>query len=384
MSPRIAYWTSSFEPHMEAIASEVALLREAFPSSVAWGMSHRRWALLSRRRGYCLHPRLHLLFRLATRLLERAFDLHHVFDSLGDWFYLTAPRRQPTVLTVAFHSPPVERDLLERIDRFVVEHPGGRDELERLGIDRRRVRLIFPPVNLERFSPCPPPAQPFTVLFASSPEKESWLEARGVPQLVEAAALRPGMRFRFLWRPWGNSADRVRRWIAEKGLRNVELVVGCWKDMAPQYRAAHVCAAPFTDPARSKPAPNSVVESLACGRPVVVTEQVGLAELVRQERAGLVSAATGEALAEQLDRLQAGWDQYAQAARRLAERWFGTERFVAAYQRLYEEVMAARPTSAGGAGRRARGGHSGFCPDPAAVCKNGSSSGRSTRGPAFA
>ena len=71
VSPRIAYWTSSFEPHLEAIASEVALLRQAFPSSVAWGMSHRRWALLSRRRGYCLHPRLHLLFRLATRLLER-------------------------------------------------------------------------------------------------------------------------------------------------------------------------------------------------------------------------------------------------------------------------------------------------------------------------
>lgn len=347
MSTRIAYWTSSFESHMEAVASEVALLRQRFPSSVAWGMSHRRWALLSWRRGdYCVHPKLHLLFRLATRLLDRAFDLHHVFDSLGDWFYLNAPRRQPTVLTVAAHSPPVERTLLERIDRFVVEHPRGRDELDRLGIDRRRVRLIFPPVNLERFSPCPPPAQPFTVLFASSPEKESWLEARGVQQLLDAAALRPRMRFRLLWRPWGDSEDRVRQWIAEKGLRNVELLVGCWKDMARQYHAAHVCAAPFTDPERAKPAPNSVVESLACGRPVLVTEHVGLADLVREGGGGLCCAATGEALAEHLDRLQADWDQYSQAARRLAERWFGAEQFLSAYQRLYDEVIGGRPVAA--------------------------------------
>jgi glycosyltransferase involved in cell wall biosynthesis len=344
---------------MEAIAAEVALLRRGFPSSVAWGLSHRRWALLSWRRGYCLHPRLQLLFRLATRLLEAAFDLHHVFGSLGDWFYLRRPRRRPTVLTVAVHGRPVERGLLEQIDRFVVENPEGRGELERLGIDRRRIRLIFPPVNLERFAPCPPPAQPFTVLFASSPEEESWLGARGVPQLVEAAALRPEMRFRLLWRPWGNSEGRVRRWIAEKGLRNVELLVGCWKDMARQYHTAHVCAAPFTDPERSKSAPNSVVESLACGRPVLVTEHVGLAGLIREGGAGLSCAATGEALAEHLDRLQAGWAQYSQAARRLAERWFGAERFLAAYQRLYDELIAARSTAAGG-------GHGGFSPDPAA------------------
>ncbi len=325
---------------MEAAAAEVALLRRAFPSGVAWGLSHRRWALLSCRRGYCLHPRLHLLFRLATRLLEPAFDLHHVFGSLGDWFYLGRPRRRPTVLTVTAHGRPLARPLLERVDRFVVEHPEGRDELGRLGIERRRVRLIFPPVDLTAFAPAPAPPGPFTVLFASSPEEESWLAARGVPQLLDAAALRPRMRFRLLWRPWGNSEPRVRRWVAERGLGNVELVAGCRQDMARQYQAAHVCVAPFTEKERSKPAPNSVVEGLACGRPVLVTDHVGLADFVREGGAGLSCAATGEALAEGLDRLEAGWGRYSQAARGLAERWFGAGRFLAAYRRLYDEVLA--------------------------------------------
>ena len=37
------------------------------------------------------------------------------------------------------------------------------------------MRLIFPPVDLARFAPAPPPPGPFTVLFASSPDKEGWL-----------------------------------------------------------------------------------------------------------------------------------------------------------------------------------------------------------------
>src|SRR4051812_44271899 len=108
---------------MEAVAAEVATLRRHFPSSVAWGLSHRHWVLLSRRRGYCLHPRLHLLFRAATRLLEPAFQLNHIFGSLGDWFFLRGVRRRPTVLTVATWNAPVHDSLLQRVDHFVVETP---------------------------------------------------------------------------------------------------------------------------------------------------------------------------------------------------------------------------------------------------------------------
>ena len=88
MSPRVAYWTTSFRSEMEAIAAEVALLRQHFRSSISWGVSHHHWALLSWRRGYCLNPRLHLLFRAATRLFEPLFQINHVFGSVGERFLL--------------------------------------------------------------------------------------------------------------------------------------------------------------------------------------------------------------------------------------------------------------------------------------------------------
>jgi glycosyltransferase involved in cell wall biosynthesis len=339
VSPRIAYWTSAFEPGLEAISTEVALLRQRFPDSVTWGLSHRHWVLLSRRRGFCLNPALHLVFRAAVRVLEPAFQLNHVFGSVGDWFYLQGVRRRPTVLTLAAFTPPVDKTLLDRVDRFVVEHPSGEPYLLQLGVARDRIRLILPPVDLERFSPTAPESDPFTVLFASSPEKASWLEARGVPLLLEAAALRPRMRFRFVWRPWGTSLPQVQQWIAQRGLANVELAVGRVDNMALEYRRAHVTAAPFTRLEQCKPAPNSLIESLACGRPVVTTTTMGLAELVNEARAGAVCTADPEALVEGLDRLQADWPAYSARARQLAERCFVAERFLDGYDRLYRELL---------------------------------------------
>lgn len=325
---------------MEAISSEVGLLRKSFPSSVAWGLTHRRWACLSWKRGFCLHPNLHLVFRLTTKVLEPIFQINHIFGSVGDWFYLAAKRWRPTVLTMAAMSAPVEFALLERVDQFVVEHSGGQDYLLQLGICPDRIRTILPPVDLSRFTPHRPPKGPMRVLFASSPDRESWLEARGIPQILDAAAARPHINFRLLWRPWGDSVGRVRQWIAERKLDNVELVVKRSSDMSAEYQAAHVVLVPFTDTNRSKPAPNSLIEGLACGRPAVVTETVGLAQLVRDANAGIVCNPDGNAIAESLDHLASSWDRYSGCARRLAEQNFGADKFIASYSQLYHDVLA--------------------------------------------
>lgn len=341
MSPRVAYWTEAFETDMEAVAGEVRLLRDHFPRSVAWGVNSNYWLRFSKRKGWIFHPRLHLLFRAATRCLEPAFSINHIFGSIGDWYHLRSVRTRPTIVTCAVHREPGEsRPLLSKVNRFVVEYPGGKEVLEREGIDSDRIHLILPPVDLRRFAPSSAPTGPFTVLFASSPDQENWLEARGVPLILEAAARRPEMRFRLLWRPWGNSLGRVEQWIAERKLHNVTIEVGKCRDMARQYEGAHVVIAPFTDASRAKPSPNSIIEGLACGRPALVTSTVGLADLVAEYRGGLVCPPSSDAIVERLDRLEDDWARYSRAARNMAEALFDNHRFVESYRRLYEDVLA--------------------------------------------
>jgi glycosyltransferase involved in cell wall biosynthesis len=339
MPTRIAFWTHSFEFGMEAIASEVATLRRHFPWSVVWGINHRRWAIVAPRRGhYSVHPKLHLLFRGATRLLEPIFHLNHIFGSMSDWFHLQGVRR-PTILTVALDSDSVSPHLLERVDQFVVEFEAGREQLLAQGISPKRIRTVFPPVDLTKFVPTDPPDGSFTVLFASSPELPGWLEARGLPQLLDAADLRPEMRFRLLWRPWGRSREAIVDLVRERGLRNVEIVDGRFDDMPSRYQAAHVTVAPFTERHRCKPMPNSLIESLACGRPILCTPVAGLAGMVQEARASVIVSASGVEIVEGLDRLRAGWTSYSLSARKLAERCFSEERFLKGYQRTYYEVL---------------------------------------------
>ncbi|MHB8974341.1 MAG: glycosyltransferase [Pirellulaceae bacterium] len=339
MPPRIAYWASSFVPEMEAIASEVACLRRAFPGSVVWGVSPRESVRLSWRRGFGVHPRWHLMFRGATWLAQRAFDINHVYGGLGDWFHLTAVHKQPIVLTMALSGPACDNGLLAKVDRFVVEWPAARDELQQLGVDPQRIRLVFPPIDLARFRPAPVRDSPFTVLFASSPERADWLEARGVHLILDAAAIRPDMQFRLIWRPWGNSLAEVRRWIEERELSNVDLVVGRFGNMAEHYQQSHVTVAPFTRPDCCKPVPNSLLESLACARPVVVTSAVGFSDVVHKADMGIMCSETAEGLADALDVIRARWTGLSERARLFAERSCGVERFVQAYGELYSELL---------------------------------------------
>lgn len=326
-------------PEMEAIAGEVALLRRHFRPSVAWGISPARWCQVSWRRGFGVHPRMHLAFRAATWLLQRAFSVNHIFGSLGDWFHLKAARKRPTVLTIATESQPCDRALLERVDRFVVEWPAARDGLNSLGIESSRIDLAFPPVDLDRFKPNGVAGESPTVLFATSPDRSDSLEARGVGLLVEVAARMPNVGFRLLWRPWGDSLPAVREMIEERELRNIELVCERVDDMAAEYRRVSVTIAPFVDMSRCKAVPNSIVESMACGRPVVVTDGVGLAEVISDAKCGAVSTPTVDRLCAAIARTISNGGEMGQAARRTAERWFSADEFVANYRRVYSQVL---------------------------------------------
>lgn len=346
MPSRIAYWLSSFEPDMEAVASEVAVLRRSFPQSVAWGLSTKHWILLSRHRGICLHPNLHIPFRIATRMCEPAFRLNHIFGSLGDWFYLQGQRARPTILTVATHAAPVDIDLLQRVDRFVVEDFVTEAKVRDLGISADRIRLILPPVDLERFTPRPRPDGPFTVLFASSPDSAEWLEGRGVKLLLDVAERLPNVRFRLSWRPWGNSLSQLMQWIQERQLQNnVEVVLGRESDMSQQYQKCHATIAPFVDPTRCKPAPNSLVESLACGRPVIATPVVGLANWFQDAGVGQLAQPTTASIAAAIEALAADWAGYSQRARQIAEAHLSKTRFVESYRSLYSELLGVSTCS---------------------------------------
>ena len=90
-----------------------------------------------------------------------------------------------------------------------------------------------------------------------------------------------------------------------------------------------------------KSCPNSIVESLACGRPALVASTCGLAPLVARRGAGAVFSRDLDAAGAALDGVRRNYAAMAVSARMLAVEHFDVDRFRLRYCELYAQLARA-------------------------------------------
>jgi glycosyltransferase involved in cell wall biosynthesis len=110
-------------------------------------------------------------------------------------------------------------------------------------------------------------------------------------------------------------------------------------DMTHLFHAADATIAPFTRRLRMKVCPTSLIESLACGRPLLVSSKVGIAGLVRDEECGVVFAPTVDGLCRGVAELRSRHQYYLARARPAAARHFDIADCLAQHEHLYDEVL---------------------------------------------
>ena len=186
----------------------------------------------------------------------------------------------------------------------------------------------------------------------------SWRAAeRPIRRIVTVANLRPERGHDVLFEAARIVLRRcpdVEFVIAGDGPRRAELETLARRlDIASQVRFLGHCehVAPllaecdaFVLPSRSEASPNSVLEAMASGLPIVATRVGGIREVIDHQRTGVLvppddARALGYAL---LDLIQ--WNTHAtalgQAARTAVETRYSLERMVTAYERLYADELA--------------------------------------------
>src|SRR5262249_29013468 len=97
----VIFWTGLYSPAYEAVSKEISILHRRFPGFV-YGISSRDLFRVGVRERYLVH--YHRPYRLAPALvplLERWFDLSHVFHNLENPCYLDRLKKRPIVLTGA-------------------------------------------------------------------------------------------------------------------------------------------------------------------------------------------------------------------------------------------------------------------------------------------
>lgn len=179
------------------------------------------------------------------------------------------------------------------VDRVRMYSEWGHRSMLSHGVPAEKIHVLRQTVNLERFRPPaihPKPEGPLRICYVGSLDLR-----KGFVYLLQAIR-RVGARHIHL-RIAGSTGDRdcARLFARERAGLNVDSSPG---DSLPVYQQSELLVVPTLEDGL----PFVLVEGLACGLPVIVTEEAGAAECVRPGSSGwVVPAAQVESIAAALE-----------------------------------------------------------------------------------
>jgi teichuronic acid biosynthesis glycosyltransferase TuaC len=279
------------------------------------------------------------LVRLRRQFPFDLIDAHFAYPDGVAAVLLGRLLRRPVVITLRgsivrlqryrLHRPQIRR-ALEGAAGIIAVSQSLKDVAVGLGISPERIKVIPNGVDLGKFHPVPRAAARETCgLPADRPvilTVGGIYEGKGQHLVIEALA---GLSARYpnaLYVMVGGDRrdgypERLRELAARSGLADRLRFVGSQPHtaLAPWYSAADV----FCLATQSEGWANVLLEALACGTPVVATRVGGNAEIVREERDGLlVPFGDVPALARGLERaLTSRWDPAALIAHAAGHTW---------------------------------------------------------------
>jgi colanic acid/amylovoran biosynthesis glycosyltransferase len=223
-----------------------------------------------------------------------------------------------------------------------------REEAARYGLEHAKARVIHPAVNTDYFRPPPVAESAPEVLRVVGVGRLGWVKGYGYAIEAVASLARAGVPVTYEiigGEPepdTGEASDRSRLLylIHELGLHDRVTLLGAVPPGAVRERlwASDV----LLQASLSEGLPNTVLEAMACGLPVVVTDCGGLREAVDHGIEGLVCPrrspqALADALGSLRDRALAR--RMGEAGRKRVCAEFTLERQIDSFRRLYDEVV---------------------------------------------
>jgi len=293
------------------------------------------------------------------RLAQEDFDIVHAhlpFPWFADWSVAIARlKHKPAILS--YHNDILGEGLtglmawlynhtflrftLERVDRIVLSsNEGGRGQSPQLARHKQKTVAIPPGIDIERFAPATGRREEGVVFFLSVLDRYRYY--KGLEYLLRAL---PRVRERIpavklVVGGDGPLKESYRQLAADLGIADSVEFPGRIPDesLAATFNRASLFVLPSTTSAQEGFG-IVLAEAMACGIPVVATTAVGMADAVREHRAGIVvEPQDAEALAQaMLTILSDRWLQgeLGRNGRALVEQRYSTSVVLSRYLELY-------------------------------------------------
>jgi glycosyltransferase involved in cell wall biosynthesis len=322
-------------PQAEALSQEITSLRNRFGGKLIYLNPNQHSRLY--------WPRLLFGFQhlKKLRLKEAGLDLHHLYNPDPFPFPILRWLRRPVVYTitsgVGTKCPPTA--FFSALAAISVADERSLKRLRAWGLHNSF--LVRPGIDTSRFTFTPLPLQSeIRLMVGSAPWTKKQFRSKGVDGLLEAAQQMPNLHLIFLWR--GVLTEAMRHRVRQMKLERQVTILDKLVDVNTILADVHASITLADAPGIVKSYPHSLLDSLAAGKPVLVSQAIPMADYVAETGCGKVIEQitpadilmTVEALAREYEALQ-------QVARQVGQRDFSQRAMFDSYHRLYQQVLQA-------------------------------------------
>lgn len=181
----------------------------------------------------------------------------------------------------------------------------------------------------------------FNLLMASAPWVEEQFASKGVDMLLKLSDARPELQPTFLWR--GLLSDSIK--ARHSNLKNKEkvTVVDKFVEVNDYMKQTHATVLMSNHPSIVKSYPHSLIESLKAGKPVVISNTIPMADLIKTKGLGVVvDEFNYEALDKAIEKLKNNYSQYQQNVLSFKTDNFSEENMRNSYYRIYDQLNHRR------------------------------------------
>jgi glycosyltransferase involved in cell wall biosynthesis len=315
----------------DAVLQEASALREAFGGKIV-NLSPLRTSMAR-------FPKQFFGFHYIGKIrqLQRELGVTHVYFPSPYFFPVLRLLREPIFYTVAgsldARRKPRAAAQLAKLRRVIVASERDARVLDGWGLPNHAI--VRPGINTSAFVPAPLRFdRELILLMASAPWRSDQFELKGVDLLLAAAARLPFLKLILLWR--GVLADELKQRIERLSIGARVEVVNRKVRVSEYLAKAHAAVLLTKNAAIVRAFPHSLIESLAAGKPVLVSSTIAMADYVTSNRCGLaIPDFSLGALTSGIELLMRNYNELAGKAARMRAADFSVGDMVEKHARLY-------------------------------------------------
>jgi glycosyltransferase involved in cell wall biosynthesis len=317
-------------PKAEAISQEVSALQEHFGGNVVYVNPNQQSPIYI--------PRLFFGFHKLKEIWSRETELHHLFNpDPFPFLYLLAMRR-PIVysVTCGVRDKKPNMPFFSSLDAIAVSDKRSLERLRSWGLEN--VFLVHPGIDTRRFTPNPLPLRSdVRLMVGSAPWTRAQFKTKGVDALLEAAQQMPELRLVFLWR--GVLVDEMMHRVYSMELEDQVSVLNKFVDVNDVLAKVHASVTLAEEPDIVKSYPHSLLESLAAGKPVLVSRAIPMADYVEEKGCGVVvEEMSPVSILTAIESFKSVYTSSHRAALEVGPKSFSLDKLTTSFRRIYKAI----------------------------------------------